>query len=79
MYGSSALARTMTPLVGGGPESGMGLMFTLFRLLGPQWAAAYTARFAISRRSCQTQFRVLPTPAFDAQASVLHLLPCPEP
>jgi hypothetical protein len=34
MYGSSALARTMTPLVGGGPESGMGLMFTLFGLLG---------------------------------------------
>jgi len=34
MRGSSALARTMTPLVGSGPGSGMGLMFVLFGLLG---------------------------------------------
>jgi MFS family permease len=34
MRGSSALARTMTPLVGNGPGSGMGLMFVLFGLLG---------------------------------------------
>jgi hypothetical protein len=34
MRGSSALARTMTPLVGSGPGAGMGLMFVLFGLLG---------------------------------------------
>jgi hypothetical protein len=34
MRGSSALARTIAPLVGSGPGAGMGLMFVLFGLLG---------------------------------------------
>ena len=34
MRGSSALARTMSPLVGSGPGAGMGLMFVLFGILG---------------------------------------------